>query len=580
MSLPTSTSTPGVGDLIQAAGTQALDTDGGVRIGGYLLEKVLGIGGMGATVYLGRSESCDPSVAAIKVLPKEFVGDGDTTRRFERESGILRGINHENIVEVFDIGIADDGSRYIVMEYLRGGSLAKVLADETRISKRRAVELVSSLCAALSELHSRDITHRDIKPGNVLLAEDGTAKLADFGLARFIDPTTLSNPLTQTGDTLGTVAYMAPEQLGATKKANARSDIYSLGVVLYQLLTGIMPVGNVRPLSEVRPELSHLEAVVTRAIESEPERRFESAREFGEALVRAHEAGRPRVLTRRRILTATAAVGTAAAVGKFWPRTESRNPFWVDLDKAQRRFNPSDSNEVVLRAGDLNASFRIHASTTPLSYRLETTDVPEAWLAPLSLSEIVSGKPIGESARCGLKRMEIQVPAAARSTEPPRITLTNLSAALPDSEEFVRFYQSCELLNRLDASGILGRQSDRLAFDESQCTDFDSFCEFAGIDDMTAAEVATASAASAALIRVGAYQLLKTPTMPPHAATVEGDDFSVDSWEARTRLEVVAAMIVEPWLFSQAESAMRPVYDVQKPNPPSMHIVGAWLGVV
>jgi serine/threonine protein kinase len=535
---------------------------------------------MGATVYLGRSESCDPSVAAIKVLPKEFVGDGDTTRRFERESGILRGINHENIVEVFDIGIADDGSRYIVMEYLRGGSLAKVLADETRISKRRAVELVSSLCASLSELHSRDITHRDIKPGNVLLAEDGTAKLADFGLARFIDPTTLSNPLTQTGDTLGTLAYMAPEQLGATKKANARSDIYSLGVVLYQLLTGIMPVGNVRPLSEVRPELSHLDAVVTRAIESEPERRFETAREFGEALIQAHEAGRPRLLTRRRILTATAAVGTAAAVGKFWPGTESRNPFWVDLDKAKRRFNPSESNEVVLRAGDLNASFRIHASTTPLSYRLETMDVPEAWLAPLSLSEIVGGKPIGESARCGLKRMEIQIPAAARGTEPPRLSLTNLSAAHPESEEFARLYQSCELLNRLDASGILGRQADRIALDDTQGTDFDRFCEFAGVDDMTASEVATADSARAALIRVGAYQLLKTPAMPPHAAMAEGDDFSVDLWEARTRLDVVAAMIAEPWILSRAESVIRPIYDAQKPDSPATQIVGEWLGIV
>jgi len=580
MSLPTSTSAPGVGDLIQAAGSQALGSDGGMRIGGYLLEKVLGIGGMGATVYLGRSESCDPSVAAIKVLPKEFVEDGDTTRRFERESGILRGLTHENIVEVFDIGIADDGSHYIVMEYLKGGSLAKVLADETRISKRRAVRLVSSLCAALSELHSRDITHRDIKPGNILLADDGTAKLADFGLARFINPTTLSNPLTQTCDTLGTVAYMAPEQLGATKKANIRSDIYSLGVVLYQLLTGIMPVGNVRPLSEVRPKLSHLDAVVTRAIEAEPERRFETAREFGEALVRAHEAGRPGVVTRRRILSGTAVVGAAAAIGKFWPRTESRNPFWADLDRAQRRFNPSESNEIVLRVGDLNASFRIHASTTPLSYRLETADVPGAWLAPLSLSEIVVGKPIGESARCGLKRMAFQIPVTARGTEPSRLALANLSVALPDSEEFDRFYQSCELLNRLDAAGILGRQADRIALDDTQCTDFDSFCEFAGVDDMTASEVATADAASAALIRVGAYQLLKAPAMPPHAAMAEGDDFSVDLWEARTRLEVVAAMIVEPWLFSQAESAMRPVYDALKPDSPATQIVGEWLGIV
>ncbi len=182
--------------------------------------------------------------------------------------------------------------------------------------------------------------------------------------------------------------------------------------------------------------------------------------------------------------------------------------------------------------------------------------------------------------RCGLKRMEIQIPAAARGSEPPRLSLTNQSAALPDSEEFIRFYQSCELLNRLDASGILDRQSDGLALDGTRCPGFDGFCQFAGVNDVTAAEAATAKAASAALIRVGAYQLLRTPAMPPHAAMVEGDDFSVDSWEARTRLEVVAAMIVEPWLFSQAESAMRPVYDAQKPNPPSTQIVGAWLGIV
>ena len=578
VSLPTTSSATGVGDFIQAAGARALGSDGGARIGGYLLERVLGIGGMGATVYLGRSESKSPAVAAIKVLPKEFIDDGDTARRFDRESKILRGIAHENIVEVFDIGIADDGSRYIVMEYMPGGSLAKVIADESMLSERRSVTLVSSLCSALTELHSRDITHRDVKPGNVLLAEDGTAKLADFGLARFIDPTTLSNPLTKTGDTLGTVAYMAPEQLGATNKANARSDIYSLGVVFYQLVTGIMPVGNVRPLSEVRPELAHFDAAVMRAIEAEPARRYESVREFGEALIRAHEDGRPRALTRRRILTGAAVVGASAAGWKIWANTQGQHPFWTDLAKAQRRLVPSGSNDILLRIDDLAVSFRIHCSTTPLSFRLEPTDVPDAWLVPLTLTEIVGGKPFGESIRCGLKRAEIQAPKAA-GTKRPGLILTNLPDALPESDEFDLFYQSCELLNLLDSRGVIDRQGEGLSFDENHCPDFSQFCELVGVDDMTAAEVTTEAAARDALVRVGAYQLLRTPTMPSHAAMLEGNDFSLVATETRTRLEIVASLITERWLLSEAGASLRPVFDADKADSPSVRIVGSWLGL-
>jgi len=579
MSLPTTSGAPGVGDLIQAAGTQALDSEEGVWVGGYLLKKVLGIGGMGATVYLGCSDSKTPPAAAIKVLPSEFLGDEGTTRRFERESGILKGIDHENIVEVFEVGTADDGSRYIIMENIEGGSLAKALAEQSKLSTRWSVGIVSSMCSALTELHSLDITHRDIKPGNILLADNGTAKLADFGLARYIDPTTLSNPLTQTGDTLGTVAYMAPEQLGATKKANARSDIYSLGVVLYQLLTGIMPVGHIRPLSEVRPELAHLDSVLMRAIEAEPERRFETAREFGDALVRAHEEGKPSLLTRRRVVGAVAAIGLSAAAIRLWPRPASQHPFWSGIDTAQRQFGQSDTTDVSIGVDGIAASFRLHRSTTPLSYRIEPMDVPDNWRTSLTLDDLAVARPVGESARLGLKRIEIQVPEAARGSNPAQLSLVNLPDIQIQLDEFTRFYQSCDLFNRLDARGVIDRNTEGLFLRSGLCEDFDEFCQIVGVGDMTATKVITGDAAESALIRVGVYQLLKVPEMSSHPAIVEDYDFQVSAWEARSRLEVAAAMIAEPWLLSQAESAMRPVYDAEKENQPAVQIAGDWFGL-
>ncbi len=580
MSHPSTSKATGVGDLIQVAGLQALKCDGENGIGGYVLEKVLGIGGMGATVYLGRSESKRPPEVAIKVLPKEFVQDGDTARRFRRESAILKGIPHKHIVQTIDVGIAEDGSRYIAMEYMSGGTLASILSERSELESGRAVRIVVALSSALAELHSKGITHRDIKPGNVLLDGDGTPKLADFGLARFVDPTTLSNPLTQTGDTLGTVAYMAPEQVGATKRANARSDIYSLGVVLYQALTGIMPVGRVRSLADVRPELEHLDSVVMRAIEAEPERRFGSAEEFRRALERAYAQGKPKKITRRRVLWSAAVVGGCAAASKLWPSSTEQAPFWTDLDEAQRRIELSDSTNVRLRLGASDASLVIHRSSTPLSYRIEAKDVPDAWQEPLTLRELMVDAPLGLTLRCGIKSAEVLIPPAARGESgQSKVTLANTPDAEPASENYRLLYQTAELLNQLSATGGVDRNADRVALNEVKCPDFSTYCQLLRVEDLSAAGVRKEEERYRALVRIGTYQFLRTAGMPPHPALGEEDDFSIGEWTARSRLEVVAALIAEPWLLSKANESIVSVYRAGEVDSPVRSIVHAWLGL-
>jgi eukaryotic-like serine/threonine-protein kinase len=206
----------------------------GERLGGrYLLERRLGLGGM-AVVHLARDEILDRHVA-VKILADRHGDDDEFRARFHREGRVAARLSHPNIVTVYDTG-EQDGRPYIVMEYVEGSTLAEELQRRRTMPAAEVAELGSQASSGLAHAHDAGLVHRDVKPHNLLLRNDGVLKVADFGIARG----GLDGTLTQAGTLLGTAAYMAPEVLNG-ERATPAADIYSLGAVLYELLTGRPP---------------------------------------------------------------------------------------------------------------------------------------------------------------------------------------------------------------------------------------------------------------------------------------------------------------------------------------------------
>jgi eukaryotic-like serine/threonine-protein kinase len=251
--------------------------------GRYAVERTLGTGGM-AVVYLARDEELGRPVA-IKLLVERFSGDEEFRERFVREARMAAGLTHPNIVSIYDAG-EEDGSPFIVMEYIEGTTLADEVARRKRIPPDEVVDLALQACGALAHAHDAGLVHRDVKPQNLLLRTDGVLKIADFGIARTADATSL----TQVGTVLGTAQYLSPEQ-AAGEQVTAAADLYSLGAVLYELLTGQPPrrfeslaeLGArqgepITPVRELAPEAPEtLEDVVMRCLAKSPDYRPESA---------------------------------------------------------------------------------------------------------------------------------------------------------------------------------------------------------------------------------------------------------------------------------------------------------------
>ena len=230
-------------------------------LGRYRLDRALGSGGM-AIVYLAHDRELD-RVVAVKRLADNLSHDRSFRDRFLREAQLAAPLSHPNVVRVYDFGHDPDGRPFIVMEYVEGGSLAETLARDGALSPARVVAVARDCCAGLAYAHAAGLVHRDLKPQNLLLDLDGRVKIADFGIARTLDGTSL----TLTGSVLGTAGYLAPEQAGG-EQVSAAADIYGLGVTLHQLATGAMP-GPDAPQALPDP----LRGVVARCLDPDPARR-------------------------------------------------------------------------------------------------------------------------------------------------------------------------------------------------------------------------------------------------------------------------------------------------------------------
>ena len=229
--------------------------------GRYRLGRALGSGGM-AIVYLAHDRELD-RVVAVKRLADNLSHDRSFRDRFLREAQLAAPLSHPNVVRVYDFGHDPDGRPFIVMEYVEGGSLAEALARDGALSPARVVAVARDCCAGLAYAHATGLVHRDLKPQNLLLEADGRVKIADFGIARTLDGTSL----TLTGSVLGTAGYLAPEQASGDQ-VTAAADIYGLGVTLHQLATGNMPGPDAPP---ALPD--PLRGVVARCLDPDPARR-------------------------------------------------------------------------------------------------------------------------------------------------------------------------------------------------------------------------------------------------------------------------------------------------------------------
>src|ERR671931_1969039 len=268
---------------------------GTVFDGRYRIMRKLGAGGM-ADVYLAEDQELGRRVA-IKILNDRHAADDQFIERFRREAKNAAGLSHPNIVSIYDRGTAE-GTYYIAMEYLDGRSLKEMIIGRGPAPIKTAIEYARQILGAVGFAHRNGIVHRDIKPHNVLVSPEGRLKVTDFGIAR-----SGASQMTEAGSIIGTAQYLSPEQARGTP-VDERSDLYSVGIVLYEMLTGQVPFTGDTPLeiamkhlsavpkppSELRPEVPHdLDLIVLRALAKNPDERYQTAEEFDRDLAQVSE---------------------------------------------------------------------------------------------------------------------------------------------------------------------------------------------------------------------------------------------------------------------------------------------------
>jgi serine/threonine-protein kinase len=274
---------------------------GAVLNGRYRLVRLLGEGGMGA-VYEAEGVRGEGR-CAVKMLHPEFVQEPSIVQRFFAEAQATRALQHPNVARAYDAAIAEDGTPYLVMELLQGMPLATWLENGRAVPPQQAAPIVHGVLTALTVAHAQRIVHRDLKPDNLFLVRDAQGgflvKVLDFGIAKVMDAAGGMGAKTRTGVLLGTPGYMSPEQIKNAKGVDPRSDLWSVGVILYEMMTGQQPfradnefarltavlTDEVQPIERVAPHLAAWAPFFRRALAKDPAQRFQTADEMARALV-------------------------------------------------------------------------------------------------------------------------------------------------------------------------------------------------------------------------------------------------------------------------------------------------------
>lgn len=287
----------------------------GTTLAGFQLESVLGGGGMGLVFAARRTEAAEfgcPERVALKLLAPELSRDPEFVERFRREAEALTRLRHPNLIEVYGKGeLAEGPTHYFVMEHFAGQDL-RALLGQGPLDPAAVAAIIRQAAAGLAYAHQHGIVHRDIKPANILIAGDplagGVVKVVDFGVAQLAGPTHALTSLTRSQLVLGTINYMSPEQRTDASEIDLRTDVYALGVVAYELLTGRLPIGAFEPPSELIRGLPRaVDQAITQSLQRERSRRPGAITDFAQALDRA--------LAPRRRTGLIGATIAAAAVG-------------------------------------------------------------------------------------------------------------------------------------------------------------------------------------------------------------------------------------------------------------------------
>ena len=283
-----------------------------LSIEGYEVQELIGGGGMGEVYRAVRIESRE--VVAIKIVAGRLTRDPGVTARFENEVSAMARLDHPNVVRVIDQGEAADGRHFLVTEFVDGCDLRRLMRAQ-RLEPARAFEIFAKVCAGVAHAHECGIVHRDIKPANILTGLDGTVKVADFGLAKTLADKSHWYGFTQTRDTFGTPYYIAPEVTRAAGAADKRADVYALGVLLYELLSGAVPMGQFTPLSQRMDIDRRMDGIIAEALADDPERRTASVTALAGAVAKIAAAHASRHRRSHLMMRATGALGVLVLGG-------------------------------------------------------------------------------------------------------------------------------------------------------------------------------------------------------------------------------------------------------------------------
>ncbi|HEY3055890.1 MAG TPA: protein kinase [Thermoanaerobaculia bacterium] len=400
----------------------------GDRIGEYEIVAPLGSGGMGE-VYRARDHRIGRDVA-VKILPESLLDSQDRLLRFQREAQTAGGLNHPNLLTIHELGV-DDGRPFIVSELLDGTTLRERM-DGGPLAARRAIEYASQIAEGLAAAHERGIVHRDLKPENIFVTRDGRVKILDFGLAKSVGPAiltvhsggsagaTLKKSLTDEGTVLGTVGYMSPEQVRA-ENVDARSDIFALGAILYEMLSGKRAFHGTSSVDTMHailhadpPELSSsnpqippaLERIVNHCLEKDPERRFQSARDLAFDLNAVSGSSAELISPKRRARSLAAPLWIAAII-------VAAVASWF-ISRATFHHAPPRFRRLTFQSGGLgNAAFA--ADQQSVVYSMAAVSGPaDVWVSPIGSPERRSIGLAGGGVLAVSRRGELAVLVRAR----------------------------------------------------------------------------------------------------------------------------------------------------------------------